>query len=367
MNRTSGSFKEQLASVKKENAKRQSKNHQEFEGYRFFPNLPHPTKWEQDGVDHINISSMGCTELGPALYIGTRLKFTHAEFGEFHSLSNFWGYIETNAANERLRFLSTTARMEELKRHERHQVQYISFIILDAAWQRIQQLPPLLEAIKNSTLPFDNYFVGETSFLARWRRSISPWVVEGYELIREALKNGTQPDFSAFMGGKTREEIIDITIEAHGLRRARVQRVSNGFASNKLMAELNALTKGSAMPRRRQEIHNLRETKKDQKASPKEVAQANDDAVEQAPTIPTVHLSELIPSGNDAPMADSGVIVEEVVLAPFQPCTLETIEVKTTEDAYEESVEAVARLTEGTNGIEETAMQRAFAKAVVKA
>ncbi len=366
MNRTSGSFKEQLASVKKENAKRQSKN-QDFEGYRFFPNLPHPTKWELDGVDHINISSMGCTELGPALYIGTRLKFTHAEFGEFHSLSNFWGYIETNAVNERLRFLSTTARMEELKRHERHQVQYISFIILDAAWQRIQQLPPLLEAIKNSTLPFDNYFVGEPSYLARWRRSISAWVVEGYELIREALKLGTQPDFSVFMDGKTREEIIGETAETHGLRRARVQRVSNGFASNKLMAELNALTKGSAMPRRRQEIHNLRESSKDQKTSPKEVTQANDNAVEEAPVIPTVHLSESIPSGHDAPVSDSGVIVEEVVLAPFQPCTLETIEVKTTEDAYEESVETVVRLTEGANGIEETAMQRAFAKAVVRA
>ena len=258
MARKSGSFQEQLGKIKTEKSKnnRQQKDYM-FEGYRFFPELRHPTKWEEDGFDHINISAMGNTELGPALYVGTRLKFVHADLGEFHSLSNFWAYLETNAATERLRFLSTTARMEELERHERHQVEFISFLILDAAWQRIQQLPPLLEAIKTSDLPFDNYFVGGSA-LARWRRSISHWVIEGYELMRQALKEGTEPDFSAFMRGKTREEIIDITVETHGLRRARVQRVSNGFATNRLMAELNALTKGTATPRRRQEIHNLR-------------------------------------------------------------------------------------------------------------
>lgn len=175
--------------------------------YEYFRKLPVPGKWRGDGQDHINISVSGATELGCTLHPNTMLPFKHDTFGNFNSLSAFWGYLETGASNDRIRHLHPNARLRLIAESTRYTIENMAFFIADANWQRIKLYPALQEAIIESTLPFDTYsFDGE--YRVPRRRGNAGWLIEGNEIIRQALKDGVEPDFKVFMSGKTREELI---------------------------------------------------------------------------------------------------------------------------------------------------------------
>lgn len=175
--------------------------------YNNFRKLPVPGKWKRDGLDHINISSIGETDLGRTLHPNTMLPFTHDVMGEFGSLSAFWGFMETGAGIDRIRYLNTPGRLKLLREITRYKVENISFFIVDANWQRICKYPGLQLALIESKLPFDTYmFEGEHR--VPQRRGNAAWLIEGQEIIRDALIKNEEPDFSVFMSGKTREELF---------------------------------------------------------------------------------------------------------------------------------------------------------------
>ena len=170
--------------------------------------LPRVSDWQGDGIDHINLSSHGLTDLGRTLHPASRLEFNHDVFGRFNSVSAFWDWLETGARNDRLRMLPQGQRKELKASLERFNVDYLEFFILDACWQRLKAYPQLLEVLKDSTLPFDIYrTVGEMHVPLRYENSL--WLVEGMEMIRSALKKGFVPNFVWWSNHKKRRTIIE--------------------------------------------------------------------------------------------------------------------------------------------------------------
>lgn len=195
------------------------------------PNVPaNPKMWIGDGVDHINISRRGLTELGQALDPATFLPFTHNVFGYFSSVSAFWDFIETGCKEERLRDPKFHVRQKLKEQLERIHVPDIEFLILDAMYQRIAANPPLVEAIKQSTLPFDCYVV-EQETNKRFRKSAVSWIYEGMEVIRTAIKNDTHPNFVKWNNRKKKSQIMKDFLELTGWK----PKVAKSLEENSLL------------------------------------------------------------------------------------------------------------------------------------
>ena len=195
------------------------------------PSVPaNPKMWVGDGVDHINISRRGLTELGQALDPATFLPFTHNVFGYFSSVSAFWDFIETGCKEERLRDPKFHVRQKLKGQLERILVPNIEFLILDAMYQRIAANPPLVEAIKQSTLPFDCYVV-EQETNKRFRKSVVSWIYEGMEVIRTAIKNDTQPNFVKWNNRKKKSQIMEEFLELTGWK----PKVAKSLEENSLL------------------------------------------------------------------------------------------------------------------------------------
>lgn len=194
-------------------------------------NVPaNPKFWVGDGVDHINISRRGLTELGQALDPATFLPFTHSVFGYFSSVSAFWDFIETGCKEERLRDPKFYVRQKLKEQLERIKVPDMEFLILDAMYQRIAANPPLVEAIKQSTLPFDCYVV-DTETNKRFRKSAVSWIYEGMEVIRTAIKKDTQPNFVKWNNCKKKSQIMEDFLELTGWK----PKVAKSLEENSLL------------------------------------------------------------------------------------------------------------------------------------
>lgn len=167
-----------------------------------------PNTWVKDGVDHINISSYGLTELGQVLKPTSYLSFNHHLLGEFDSVSCFWSYIETGCVSERVRTMLNPDRLLFLKSAVRHDVKNLLYIILDAMWQRVSQYKLLSETLSETSVPFDSYNLSNFTNVAV-RNNCSVFIFKGYEEIRAAIKENKTPSFDGMRKGLSREEIFE--------------------------------------------------------------------------------------------------------------------------------------------------------------
>ena len=238
---SNGSMKEQLGRLMVKTGVDEGESNNMSNGKFTLSNMPkkksssssvpaNPKMWVGDGVDHINISRRGLTELGQALDPATFLPFTHNVFGYFSSVSAFWDFIETGCKEERLRDPKFHVRQKLKGQLERILVPNIEFLILDARYQRIAANPPLVEAIKQSTLPFDCYVV-EQETNKRFRKSAVSWIYEGMEVIRTAIKNDTQPNFVKWNNRKKKSQIMEEFLELTGWK----PKVAKSLEENSLL------------------------------------------------------------------------------------------------------------------------------------
>ena len=150
---------------------------------------------DKDGVDHINIHSVGKTELGKLLSHFSHQPFIHPYFGLFYSMEGFWYFARIGFNEEignRLHYLSGF-RAKQVGRELPYKW-YTEFQddIIAANYQKIIQNERLCELMIASELPFDHYYTfGPNS------HHITPqsadWLVKGFEDIRLALKEGVVP------------------------------------------------------------------------------------------------------------------------------------------------------------------------------
>ena len=229
--------------------------------------LPRASDWIADGEDHINLSYVGATDLGRTLHPTSMLSFVHEVFGRFNSVSAFWDYIETGARNDRLRTMPHGIRKEAKSAMPRVEVECLEFMVLDACWQRIKAYPVLMQALKDSELPFDLYrTVGELHIPVRVETSM--WLVEGMELIRRALKKDQTPNFVRWTNLKSRQTVFEEYC-ARYIRNARPMTDAN--RENKLLKDLIQSGPMIPQPKRKVQINRDASQVSQQAASKEEV------------------------------------------------------------------------------------------------
>lgn len=167
--------------------------------------LPSSNLWTGDGIDHINISRFGVTELGSALHHSSPLGFHHKDFGSFDHLAGFYYFIalgakyphfRTKEFNRAASMFHAKAMNDEVIDVQKWQVHYL---FMDALWRQIRSYPKLVESLKSSTLPFDCYTKRN---LGQRRTGINFLMIEGLERIRAFLKDpgdSRYPEFGPYM------------------------------------------------------------------------------------------------------------------------------------------------------------------------
>ena len=211
--------------------------------------LPNPAFWKKDGVDHLNISPKGLTDLGRTLHPNSMLGFTHDVFGDFGSVSAFWDFVETGSRHDNVRYMNTAGRMSFMKNAPKYKVDGLLYFVLDAMWQRVNTYKLLSKSLLESELPFDSYvYLGEFNYPTR--RNNSTWMIKGFEEMRSSLKNNTTPDFHGLMFGKTREELFEVYLETYvkPLEKESGSDILFGTASNKNLL-LEELRSSSEVPK----------------------------------------------------------------------------------------------------------------------
>lgn len=164
-----------------------------------------------DGVGHINMWYKGKTDLGKALSLDIDLPFTHPVFGRFTCLKGFWHYVVSKSHDDAYRDLTGGDLRKYANKDESRKVLNFRAAILQACWIRIKSYSVIADSLKASTLPLDSYyrFNGVDSGVPI-RDKTTEWFVEGMELIRKALKDGVEPDFTRFMNAPEKELLADV-------------------------------------------------------------------------------------------------------------------------------------------------------------
>lgn len=167
-------------------------------------------KKEVDGIDHINIYIQGKTELGRALSMEYEKRFVHPVLGPFNSLTNYWAYVKSKSRSNVYRVRNASSCLTALKRNKdmRDTVENFRAIIVRGCWYRVFGNPKLLELMKNSTLPFQMYYIKKehesngnlsVEYEVKVQHRYSWWLLNGFEEIRKALKEDRDPNMDTFM------------------------------------------------------------------------------------------------------------------------------------------------------------------------
>jgi len=192
---------------------RENSSHQEH----FKKPFVSPMIYEKDGYDHINVSTQGETELGQLLSLRGHSAFDHPKFGRFNSVEGFWRYIASFERDDRLRKLYGDIgafKASKIKLTRIHVV-HLHGLILDALYRKITSNPSLLESFKKSTLPFTAYYYPKSKEGVSSVRQTSVWgywVVPGLEMMRDAIKDGIEPNFFGDMERDVAYELAENSV-----------------------------------------------------------------------------------------------------------------------------------------------------------
>lgn len=164
---------------------------------------PSPLDWKGDGEDHINIWRHAETELGRFLALDSELSVNHKYFGRFGSVETFWYYIQSRERDDRIRSMYGKTLKNFIRKLTREQVTNFRAMIGDTMYQRVLQYPPLLKALKDSTLPFDYYYIDNRNEVGiPIRPNFFKWVLSAMEEIRRAVKEEREPNFTLLMDNR---------------------------------------------------------------------------------------------------------------------------------------------------------------------
>lgn len=159
----------------------------------------------EDGVDHININFNGMTDLGHALHQNAKLAFIHDLFGRFLTVEGFYRWLASETGDDQFRTLNGIQCSHYAKKTiNRGYIANLRFLVVNATWQKVCTYPDLRKALGESELPFDSYYyvhddVNGKQSNTRMRYKNALWVCEGLEEMRDAIRAGTEPDFSFLM------------------------------------------------------------------------------------------------------------------------------------------------------------------------
>jgi len=146
------------------------------------------SKADLDGLDHINIDAKAKTELGRKLSHLTRSDFVHPEFGPFHSIEGFIGYLRSGMKDDQFRYLSGPSARYRSRIQETEFIQGFREAVMEANYFKIMQNASLLARFKASTLPFDHYYLFENNGLPI-QPNAAAWLIPAFEELRHLIQS----------------------------------------------------------------------------------------------------------------------------------------------------------------------------------
>jgi hypothetical protein len=174
--------------------RRADEYHQEERNSRF--SLPSAESIGVDGVDHINISTRSATEFGIILDQFQNTPFEHPVYGFFSSIEAMWQYLRSANKDNRIRTIVGYRAKPNNDSNNFIHVDDFRYIIMNATWHKIQQYPVIYQEMKDSTLPFDMYFLYKNNPKVRIRTKAAFWMVMGMEEIRKSIKENRPPNLN---------------------------------------------------------------------------------------------------------------------------------------------------------------------------
>jgi len=166
--------------------------------------IPDPKK---DGIDHINVHyNDGITSLGRQLSSYYVQAFKHPYFGPFRCVAGFMCYVRTGCRDDAFRGMTgsqATAYLRQQikeKKLSTYDIEDEENVLMLAMHARLTQHSVTATLFKNSTLPFENYFLwSDDKTVARKDRlparpADSAMVIQSLTTLREYMQAGLEPD-----------------------------------------------------------------------------------------------------------------------------------------------------------------------------
>lgn len=141
-----------------------------------------------DGVTHINVYSMGKTELGKLLSNFAHTPFKLDKLGEFASVEGFWYWYFSNSGNNDLRKLHGTQakflgqRLMEGKTPEILEID--EQVIIAAIYTKLNQNPYIVEMLIQNDLPLAHYYVNSENGSIIYKDEYI-WITDAIERYRQ--------------------------------------------------------------------------------------------------------------------------------------------------------------------------------------
>lgn len=115
---------------------------------------------ENDGVDHINVSQHGKTQLGMMLDNLADVQFTHPDYGRFRTVEGFYWWLVSGKKVQEFRDCDGRDALEMGKRfhNDPHHLSGRLFNqVANAIYLKVMQNPGLKRMLRESTLPITCY------------------------------------------------------------------------------------------------------------------------------------------------------------------------------------------------------------------
>lgn len=158
--------------------------------------------WELDCVTHINTHFTQSKEgsVGKMLAPYAEYPFTHPYFGPFKTIEGFWHFLRGGCVDDKFRSLKGDRAKRRMKKGTLAGTYVkvkapadINRIMLLAHYEKISQNRVIKQALIDSTLPFDQYFVfGPGQVIIR--PGDTEVLVDILEELRTMFKQGIKPE-----------------------------------------------------------------------------------------------------------------------------------------------------------------------------
>lgn len=149
-----------------------------------------------ENIDHINVYSKSCTELGKLLTNFAKTPFTYEPYGEFQSVEGFWYYYLTGCIHEEFKHLYgfKAKSLGKTYRDDRIDKEGVSAdnkeVLLEAIRCKLRQNKYICRMMKESSLPFAHYYwYGDISNPKVYNLEQYQWIIDELERLRDLLKN----------------------------------------------------------------------------------------------------------------------------------------------------------------------------------
>lgn len=175
----------------------------------------HPSAWQGDGVDHINVNTSGETQVGRWISPRNSFKFNHPVLGTFRSVENFSMFLRAAEFDDSLRKAEDFVKARNYVRSNlggfKKNVRHLRALTLHAIYFRVLNNPLLMQLLIESSLPFDSYIVQRDTGVPQRFDGIF-WLLDAYAEIRAALKERRSPNLAKFVDRQQGQNLNDIDI-----------------------------------------------------------------------------------------------------------------------------------------------------------